>query len=236
VTGFVTRRLPSDTRLGGRLRSLREEEGYSLPALAQKLKIPQSHLEHIEAGRYAALPERAYVRQFIKSYARACSRDPLPYLRRLDSEMPPPHTHGPTASRKVRPLSLGDLHTPNLFRNIFLAVLAAGMFGYLATQIVKLRTPPALDLFSPPDGFVTTKSSLEVAGRTEPETAIFVNGAHTLADSSGLFRETIDLSRGLNILTITAQKPHGAAQTAYRKVILEEEKQPIVNQDAQNPK
>lgn len=234
MTGFVTRRLPSDKRLGARLRSLREEEGYSLSALAQKLKIPQSHLEHIEAGRYAALPERAYVRQFIKSYANALNRDPLPYLRRLDSEMPPLHTHGPAASRKVRPLSLGELHTPNLFRNIFLAAVTIGLFGYLATQIVKLRTPPALDLFSPPDGFVTTQSSLEVAGRTEPETAIFVNGVHTLADSSGLFRETVDLSRGLNILTITAQKPHGAAQTAYRKVILEEEKQPAANQDVQH--
>lgn len=234
MTGFVTRRLSSDTRLGARLRSLRQEEGCSLSALAQKLKISQSHLECLEAGSYASLPERTYVRQLVKSYVRALNRDPLPYLRRLESEMPAPRLHGERSARKIKPLSLGELHTPNLFRNIFLTALTITMVGYLATQIVKLQTPPALSITTPPDGLVTTKNSLEVTGKTEPEAAIFVNGVRAMADSAGLFRETIDLSRGLNVLTITSKKSHGAEQTAYRKVVLEEEKQPVVNQDSQN--
>lgn len=56
---------------GGRLRRAREAAGQTLEQIAAKTRIPQRHLETIEANDFGALPSRTYALGFSRTYARA---------------------------------------------------------------------------------------------------------------------------------------------------------------------
>jgi transcriptional regulator with XRE-family HTH domain len=58
------------TRAGDRLRNAREEKGLSIEQVAAETRIPQRHLESIEAGNFGALPSRTYAVGFSRTYAR----------------------------------------------------------------------------------------------------------------------------------------------------------------------
>ncbi|MGB7373848.1 RodZ domain-containing protein [Pontixanthobacter sp.] len=62
--------LPLDSA-GARLRRAREAADQTLEQVAAKTRIPQRHLETIEANDFGALPSRTYALGFSRTYARA---------------------------------------------------------------------------------------------------------------------------------------------------------------------
>jgi cytoskeleton protein RodZ len=58
-------------RLGAELRATRQSYGWELPDLAASLRIRQSYLEAIEAGRISELPGTTYALGFVRAYASA---------------------------------------------------------------------------------------------------------------------------------------------------------------------
>jgi cytoskeleton protein RodZ len=57
--------------LGAELRTARQSHGWELPQLAASLRIRQSYLEAIEAGRIGDLPGATYALGFVRAYASA---------------------------------------------------------------------------------------------------------------------------------------------------------------------
>ena len=57
------------------MRHAREKSGKSVEQIAEETRIPQRHLESIEAGRFADLPSRTYAIGFSRTYARALGLD-----------------------------------------------------------------------------------------------------------------------------------------------------------------
>ena len=58
-------------KLGAELRARRQSLGWELPDLAQSLRIRQTYLEAIEAGRMSELPGTTYALGFVRAYASA---------------------------------------------------------------------------------------------------------------------------------------------------------------------
>ena len=56
--------------IGKILKESRESTGFSLDEVAKKTKININILRHIEADRTESLPNKTYVRGFVKSYAK----------------------------------------------------------------------------------------------------------------------------------------------------------------------
>jgi cytoskeleton protein RodZ len=73
-------------RAGADLRAARERIGWSLPDIADALRIRPAYLEALEAGRIADLPGNAYTLGFMRSYARALGLDPDEVARRFKAE------------------------------------------------------------------------------------------------------------------------------------------------------
>jgi cytoskeleton protein RodZ len=57
--------------LGAELRAARQAQGWELPQLAASLRIRETYLEAIEAGRIAELPGTTYALGFVRAYASA---------------------------------------------------------------------------------------------------------------------------------------------------------------------
>lgn len=73
--------------VGERLRSAREEKGFSLEDIAAETRIPLRHLESLEAGDWERLPAPTYTIGFAKNYAGAVGLDRAEIGEQLRTEM-----------------------------------------------------------------------------------------------------------------------------------------------------
>lgn len=83
----VSRELGPDTEWSGALlKRVRESRGITLEEIAQKTKVPHTHLAAIETETFSELPSLVYVRGFVAEYAKFLRLDPTQvartYLRR----------------------------------------------------------------------------------------------------------------------------------------------------------
>lgn len=71
--------------VGKSLREARERLGLSVNDVANRIKFAPKQIEWLEADDYVRLPEAAFVRGFVRSYARLVELDPVPLLNSLPS-------------------------------------------------------------------------------------------------------------------------------------------------------
>lgn len=74
-------------RVGERLQAARLARGLDLGEVAARTRVPQRHLEAIEASDYSGLPSITYAMGFAKAYARAVDEDEVAIARDLRSEL-----------------------------------------------------------------------------------------------------------------------------------------------------
>ena len=74
-------------RVGERLRVAREAKGLSLEDVAAQTRIPQRHLESLEASEWEKLPAPTYTVGFAKNYAGAVDLDRAEIGEALREEM-----------------------------------------------------------------------------------------------------------------------------------------------------
>lgn len=72
---------------GQQLARAREAKGLSLADVAAETRIPQRHLEVIEAGNWSALPARTYAIGFSRTYARAVGLDETEVADQVRAEL-----------------------------------------------------------------------------------------------------------------------------------------------------
>lgn len=86
LTGSHDEQLPLHG-VGDRLRMARESKGMTIEQVAAETRIPQRHLEVIEAGDFDALPARTYATGFARTYAKAMGLDPSPIVEEVRAEL-----------------------------------------------------------------------------------------------------------------------------------------------------
>lgn len=223
MTPFSVRRVGGADTLGERLRRLREAAGLSLEELAARAQVPARHLRAIEEGQYAVLPGLVYGRHFVRRLAVTLEVREATVLDRFEREY---RLATRTASPKPtappsRPVRMGSLVTPRRLRVAFLVALGLAVLVYLATELQRLAAPPTLVVLSPTVDQTTRERSVELSGRTNPETTVTANGRVILVDRSGAFSELLDLQPGLNTIVIRAQRKRGGTTTVIRRILVQ---------------
>jgi cytoskeleton protein RodZ len=78
---------PAAERAGDVLRAARERLGLSVADVAERTRVPQRHLEAIEAADYSSLPSPTYATGFSRAYARAVGADEVAIARNVRDEL-----------------------------------------------------------------------------------------------------------------------------------------------------
>ncbi len=106
--------------VGAKLREARERGGMSVDDVANRLKFAPRQIEALEEGNLAQLPERAFIRGFIRSYAKLVHLDDKPLLAALPGAPAPAPAAGAAGAgpshKTAAPPLLGALeaHRTNL--------------------------------------------------------------------------------------------------------------------------
>lgn len=206
---------------GDKLKKERESLGWSIKKVAQNLNIQSKYLECLENEEFNLLPAEIYVKGFLRRYAKILElneeeiifeyKEKTRLVKHLAKEKFPvlPVLFSPrfVFTPKVFSLALG----------ILFFFLVAGYFFY---QLNFLISPPKLTVLQPANDFSTSEKILEILGQTEQETKLTINNQEVYIDKDGNFKETFNLSLGLNLIKVEATNRFGKTQRVVRQVIL----------------
>ena len=128
------------TSFGARLAAAREKERLSVGDMASRLRLHVNQVRAIEGENLAQLPEPAYVRGFVRSYARSLGLDPAPLIDDLNSKLAPASSSvvdGMAMARDYSPVRAAahERASRSLVLGLsLLALVALGALGWYATR------------------------------------------------------------------------------------------------------
>ncbi|MES2336968.1 MAG: helix-turn-helix domain-containing protein [Pseudomonadota bacterium] len=133
-------------RAGQRLRAARQAQGLEISDIAARTRIPQRHLESIEAGNYGDLPSVTYAMGFARAYARAVGVDEVGMAAEVRAELGSsgdrPRPSSPAAYDIADPA-----HTPSrglVWGGVLVALLVlVGIGLWYGTDLFRGGTAPA---------------------------------------------------------------------------------------------
>jgi len=214
--------LDSET-VSEQLRSSRQAKKLKLSLIAKKLNINEKYLTALEKGEYEKLPHGVYGKNFLREYALFLGLDYNQLAADFETEInliEPKRQKELFSKQVVKKRYL--LAMPKILKNIIIFLIICVCFIYLGYRVNKIISPPFLIINSPAVNLTTSQTSLEVAGQTEAEANLIINGQAVLTDKGGGFSQIISLKNGINIITITANKKHSRSQTITRQVLVKE--------------
>ncbi len=210
--------------IGELLRQQREEKGLSLSQVSKKILIPQRYLQALEQEEWQLLPGKVYAQNFLKRYAEELNLDSEGVVKLWQKQAEQFFPSSVNSLQQTLPLTSTHFWViPRLLRNLALAVAVLGLAGYLIYGIIQFISPPQLVIYSPVDRqVVTNEPQVVVKGKTEPEAEVKINGER-VPILEGRFEEVIDLQKGLNTITIRAQKKYSKPKIEKLLVVWSEE-------------
>lgn len=125
--------------------------------------------------------------------------------------------------KPIEPLKRGKslLITPKrivLFAFILFLILV-GL--YFWREISFLLKPPSLEVSQPVADMTTNQGVLEILGKTNPAVYLTINNQEVYIDKEGNFKTEIELSEGINLITIQAKNRFGKTNEIIRRIIYE---------------
>lgn len=171
---------------GAQLQAQREALGLSVEHIADQLKLSPRQVKALEAGDYAALPNMAVTRGFVRAYAKVVRIDPTPLVAMIEVVSPTSPEASPP--RKEVAASFSDSRLPLMTSRssnkggllaalLVVAIAGVGVYAYQAGLI----SPSLFE--RPADGAATSAAAGDKGATTVAplETTLVKPGQETVA-------------------------------------------------------
>lgn len=216
---FCPKKIKAPEKLGDKLRSAREKMKWSLTELSTQTGVAEKYLDALEKGRYQALPKTGIFRlAYLKTCLRTLNLEPKSALKQFYNES---GMEGAQHKSDITKIKKPPLLVPHmLFRNSAVILIMAIFIFYLGWQVKGILREPKLIVYTPAEGMVSGQLNILVQGQSEKEVRLTINGQDAMLGENGIFATAVDLSNGVNTITITATKKHGKTTTIIRHVVV----------------
>lgn len=217
--------------LGNFLKKVRQDKGLELKEVEEKIKISEPYLQALEEGDYHKLPSPTYTRGFLEHYAEFLGLEVKPIIERYRQESRffevkekvfkkkgpnQPTLPGFRTFLKRKRIISFDLERFGIFI-IFIIFLI-----YFIWLIIQTILPPKVIIFSPPDNFETKEKVIQIKGKVTDGAVLKINGQIISKIEREIFNETINLTNGVNLITISAKKRYSPETIIQRRIIVRE--------------
>lgn len=128
------------TGFGRPLAQAREALGLSVGDIATRLRLHPRQISALEDERLESLPEPAFVRGFVRNYAKEVKLDPVPLLAALAQRVPMPApapdtlSGGAVTASDVRRAGVDRLSRSAVIGGAVLVLFVLGLIGWLASM------------------------------------------------------------------------------------------------------
>jgi len=207
--------------VGEMLKSAREKKGLSLTDVQKFTKIHPKYLLALEENDYSQFSSLVHTKGFLKLYASVLDLNVDEVLAFFRREFDEKKVKKP---RVIRPIeSPGFLITPATVIVFSTLILILAFFAYLFYQYRSYTGAPSLVVESPSSDIAYSEESLEVVGRTDRDSSVFLNGQKININPDGTFVFRVDLSEGLNSLNFLSVNKLGKETRITRSVVVKKE-------------
>ncbi len=224
---FCLKKIKKPIKVGTILHQKRKGHNLALTDIEQITKIPKEYLIAIEKNNIEQLPQAKILQiSYIKKYAEVLKINGNKLSRQFcyENNLDNYTVSHPNCQLKIRRLSSLIFW----FKRAGIAMMAIVFLGYLTWQINGILKPPKLVIYTPSEGYLAKNLKTLIQGETDKEVSLQINGKDVNINERGAFETPIDLSKGVNTITITATKKHGKQTSLTRHVIVKES---IANQN-----
>lgn len=205
IPGFKTKKIKAQETLGDVFKKARQEKQISLTEAETETKVRVKFLVALEDGRWDILPSVVYTRGFVLAYARFLELDSKGVLKLFDGEVSfYEESSSKNLSYKQSVQEAKVLVTPRVLAYVSLVLLVIAMVSYIFYQVAGFAGSPNLKINTPADNVIVESDRLQLAGVTDNDAVITVNGEGIPVANDGHFAEELKLHRGVNILSVKA--------------------------------
>jgi cytoskeletal protein RodZ len=216
--------------IGAILKSAREKKRLTLDDVYKTIKVHQNYIKALEADDYSVFSGKVHSKGFLKIY---CEYLDLPvddimalWRREYEFEFDNKDKHQLLPKRFIEPPKL--VITPSFVAIVLVFVSLTFFFGYLYYQYRNFTGAPKLTLSYPPDNLVTSSDILDITGKTDLDSEVFVNSQKVILSPDGSFAESVRLKEGLNSISIKAVNKFSKQTEFVKTIIYRAEKAPVV--------
>ncbi len=208
--------------IGQRLAETREELGYSVDSIAERLRISKRYLSFLEHDEFEKIPALVYREQYLKTYAsflgfrweeiqpfyeetlrvRCCSKD---------------------ASKAIEKVTSSQLWVgPRIVKYAGITLVFLACLGYLGVVTYHSLRSPDLVIDAPSDHIASNESTVIVTGKTESAAELTINEQPIAKRQDGTFSQEVSLTGGVNLIRVAAAKKFSRPTVMYRTIIRED--------------
>lgn len=222
--------------VGQILLSQRKNKGWTLEDVYEHIKIQPKYVKALETGDYQLFDNKVQVKGFLKIYAEflELSVDQVMAFWRREYEAIYEKTTPQLASENKFSMLENPkfVITPRAAFFSVITILLLGFFGYLFYQYRTYSGAPELEVYSPANNLVTENDILDITGKTERDSVVFINNTRIILNTDGSFATSLKLNPGLNTLSFSATNRLGKEAELTKTVIYrpkESPNPPVVN-------
>ncbi len=216
---FTPKRLAANDGFGEKLRQARLFKNMKLEDISRRINISVKYLRALEEENFNNLPNGLYRKNFLKEYANYLKLDSLELIKQLETITENDLSDNPFSQKILKKNKF--LVFPKIIRNILIFLSVIICFLYLMFYFQKIISAPKLTIIYPEKNLLTKETAIEIKGQTEKEAEVKINGELILNNNNGNFSQTINLKKGLNTITINAQKKYSKESSVTRQILVE---------------
>lgn len=219
MADFVRRKIQSKS-LGDILKAARQKKELDLPQIEEETKIRVKYLAAFEEGRYDELPGSVYATGFLAKYADFLELDKKDLIHQFKMELGESGYLGKLApERRLREPMFSVTPKTLVVTGIILVLVL--IIGYIVYNVRSLTQPPNLVIASPSAEQVLKERTVEIIGKTDEGSTLFINNQSVLLDGNGNFNERVKLSPGLNVFEVKSVSRNKKTTVQQVKILAE---------------
>ena len=203
--------------IGSLLHDKRNEKGMTIEQISEITKIRAEYLIALENSLYKTFPSEVYLKGFLKNYAKFLGINPdhaLALYRRENIVRIPKKKND--LVEKIKEKTANITITPNKVIALITGILLISLLIYLSSYFGTVLKKPVITITTPisisTEGefpFVTSDSSVEIAGTLDINATVTINGQDVSPATVKNFSKTFPITGDSMKFVIKATSPFG---------------------------
>jgi len=216
--------------IGKTLKSARLKKNYTIEDVQKFIKIHPNYIKAMESDDYSIFDGRVHSKGFLKIYIEFLGLDLDELLALWRREYA--STFDQKKDDKFSKLKALEperfVITPSVLIISFVAVMLFLFFTYLFVQYRQYTDAPILDIYYPEEDIVVVDDVLDLTGKVELDSEVFINNQKILANPDGSFITSLKLREGINTISIKSVNKLNKETEIIRTIIYRPKREEIV--------
>ncbi len=192
--------------IGDILKKARDKKKLTLEKVTRDIKIHPNYIKALESDDYKVFSGKVHSKGFLKIYAEYLDLGVNEILalwrREYEPEFESKELSAIKPKKFIEPSRL--VITPSNVALLAVFVVVVAFFSYLYFQYRDFTGAPKINVYYPPDNLVIATDILDITGKTDLDSEVFINSQKVVLGPDGSFAESVRLKEGLNTISIKA--------------------------------